>query len=448
MIGILPKGMSPLAFQDLIETGEGVVRRVVPAQKDPANPVLMPERSWEGKALIVPSVCRAGPRGPWQMWYVCHGVIPRRSILCYAESPDGRSWQRPELGLVEFAGSRANNIVLIEEVDQICVYRDETTPAAERYRMFLDTKKDRPNAGRIFTMLSADGLRWTLANPDIIPIRSDSLHPGLRDPYTGQWLCYHRPGYLVRTIARSESADGLVWQKAHEVLKPDLLDQLRGREHYGIAVFPYDGGFLGMLRVFDTRWDWNHTWIEAVVSRDGITWQRLADRTPLVGPGPEGSWDSGCITPGHALVPAEGGHWFYYDAWNGRHGPELGEPHARGAIGRAFIPFGRIMECVAQRQESTLTTYPLLLRGETLVLDHAAGAATLRASVRLPNGSVPEGFSAGDSTVLTGVSRRGLIGFAGGSLARFAGQPVQLILHLGRGARLFGMGIDEAVGSV
>ena len=32
--------------------------------------------------------------------------------LCYAESDDGIHWRKPELGLFEFGGSKANNIVV------------------------------------------------------------------------------------------------------------------------------------------------------------------------------------------------------------------------------------------------------------------------------------------------------------------------------------------------
>ena len=33
-------------------------------------------------------------------------------MTCYAESKDGIHWKKPELGLVEFNGSKANNIVM------------------------------------------------------------------------------------------------------------------------------------------------------------------------------------------------------------------------------------------------------------------------------------------------------------------------------------------------
>lgn len=69
---------------------------------------------------IRPTRC-SGPRGPYlygtvlrdgdllRMWYHCIGDRGYRN--CYATSIDGLSWQRPDVGLVEYAGSRSNSIV-------------------------------------------------------------------------------------------------------------------------------------------------------------------------------------------------------------------------------------------------------------------------------------------------------------------------------------------------
>jgi len=35
-------------------------------------------------------------------------------VVCYAESNDGIGWKRPKLGLVEFKGTKNNNIILSE----------------------------------------------------------------------------------------------------------------------------------------------------------------------------------------------------------------------------------------------------------------------------------------------------------------------------------------------
>ncbi len=96
---------------------------MVTADKHPANPVLRrgPEGAPDhGHAIMYGSVLRIG--GKFRMWYL--GMSQTRLAsgqapgywrpMCYAESDDGVQWTKPELGLVEFNGSKKNNICLIE----------------------------------------------------------------------------------------------------------------------------------------------------------------------------------------------------------------------------------------------------------------------------------------------------------------------------------------------
>ena len=103
--------------------------------------------------------------------------------MCYAESADGITWTRPDLGLVEIAGSRHNNACLIEGAphsltkidDFLCVLHDVDEPdVAKRYKAvfvahvpFADIQGGRARIGpqaenwqSLVTATSADGLRW------------------------------------------------------------------------------------------------------------------------------------------------------------------------------------------------------------------------------------------------------------------------------------------------
>ena len=48
---------------------------------------------------------------PFRMWYDAGFTGSERRSYGYAESDDGLTWRFPELGIVEIAGSRANNVV-------------------------------------------------------------------------------------------------------------------------------------------------------------------------------------------------------------------------------------------------------------------------------------------------------------------------------------------------
>src|ERR1051326_7717910 len=46
----------------------------------------------------------------WRMYYQTYNR-PQPSYFCMATSHDGLQWQRPNLGVVEYRGSKANNIL-------------------------------------------------------------------------------------------------------------------------------------------------------------------------------------------------------------------------------------------------------------------------------------------------------------------------------------------------
>ena len=78
---------------------------------------MVTDRPWEGNASHYRTVLKDGDR--YRMYFsglqydVRDGEMTHahERYLCYAESTDGVSWERPVLGLVEFDGSTKNNIV-------------------------------------------------------------------------------------------------------------------------------------------------------------------------------------------------------------------------------------------------------------------------------------------------------------------------------------------------
>ena len=54
----------------------------------------------------------------FKMWYSLHtrGQGDAASLLCYATSKDGVTWQKPELGIYEFRGTKQNNIVSTDKI--------------------------------------------------------------------------------------------------------------------------------------------------------------------------------------------------------------------------------------------------------------------------------------------------------------------------------------------
>ena len=68
-------------------------------------PVIKMEAPWEvrGQGLEIISVLAID--GKFRMWGRC------KAGPCIWESTDGRTWERPKMGLVEFNGSKENNLI-------------------------------------------------------------------------------------------------------------------------------------------------------------------------------------------------------------------------------------------------------------------------------------------------------------------------------------------------
>ena len=112
--------------------------------------------------------------GKYQLWYQAYAgkraqLKTHECVVCYAESVDGVTFTKPNLGLFDFNGEKTTNIVLIGSGlygDRYCnsVIVDVKEPdAAKRYKMlYYDWAKN--TKGEVIAGLhlafSPDGIRW------------------------------------------------------------------------------------------------------------------------------------------------------------------------------------------------------------------------------------------------------------------------------------------------
>ena len=187
----------------LVDSLDGVYRQL---HRPRAGEVAIQlDRPWEGLYLYDPSVMKDGSR--YRMWY--RGGGPSRPHLwAYAESADGIHWVKPELNLIEFKGSRKNNLVWPVPggiCSTLAIFKDPNpeTPPDERYKSICTGKE--PDAGHdrpvIYGLVSPDGLRWRmirerkLLQPPWEDGALDSHNIGLWDPGRGHYAIYARGWY-------------------------------------------------------------------------------------------------------------------------------------------------------------------------------------------------------------------------------------------------------------
>ena len=107
------------------------------------------------------TVIRVG--GELWMWYLGQGAGDKWfQRIHLAQSVDGYTWTKPNLGLVEYRGGRDNNLVDLPGAGHITacvVFYDPDDPLPER--RFKMAFEDRRYRARMAVAFSSDGLRWT-----------------------------------------------------------------------------------------------------------------------------------------------------------------------------------------------------------------------------------------------------------------------------------------------
>jgi len=100
------------------------------------------------------------------IWYEATSTLDgkyRGRRVCYATSRDGIHWEKPQLGIVEWQGSRDNNIVDVlggepRIAAHLILYDPEDPDPDRRYKMCFESGI---YDNKLAVAFSADGLRWT-----------------------------------------------------------------------------------------------------------------------------------------------------------------------------------------------------------------------------------------------------------------------------------------------
>ncbi|MXZ21309.1 MAG: hypothetical protein F4Y84_12030 [Caldilineaceae bacterium SB0665_bin_25] len=158
---------------------------------------------WEGNASGGFTVFE--DEGRYRMYYRGQNFVyggkelgtPGGKYICYAKSADGIHWEMPELGLVEFNGSKKNNILLdAGEIlnGMFSPFKDgnPACPAEARYKAFA--LMQRGHARGLWAYGSPDGIQWSRMSdgPVITKGLLDTQNLAFWDGERGEYRAYHR----------------------------------------------------------------------------------------------------------------------------------------------------------------------------------------------------------------------------------------------------------------
>lgn len=345
------------------------------AQKHPGNPVLRkgPKGTVDhGHAILYGTVIHDGKK--FRMWYLAMfeselvgGQAPGNwRPMCYAESDDGVAWIKPDLGLVEFNGSKRNNICLIEGKPESLtrvndflsvLYEPDDPDPDRRYKVayiahvpYEDIRGGMSGIGAkektpcvTVCATSADGLRWRVvgdrpadAGGERFEVTSlyrfgDFYYSAgqLLSPWT--WLPDGRDSGRVMMVYRSP--DFINWSKAKAFgfARPGQLTSVpvKGQQtHMGAGIWNRNNVLVGLYGIWQdglpaserppgaSHLLGTHVDLGLLISNDGIHYREPVPDFKVIQRGKPGEWDDVALLQGHAFVNRGDQTMIWYSHWD------------------------------------------------------------------------------------------------------------------------------------
>ncbi|MGV3664099.1 MAG: hypothetical protein ACO1TE_28260 [Prosthecobacter sp.] len=448
-----------------IQQAQNVSLQVQPAQR--RETVLRADQPWEKLMISFFLTVLEDEAGKLRMWYICRDA-ENQPNLAYAESTDGVTWVKPKLGLVDYHGSKDNNLMGISAVEGT-VFVDPKARTPEEKYVYLTRHKGKS----IYRYFSPDGLRWQRDAEPFSSLPSDTQTVTFWDERLGRYVLYLRgrkeheakPGAKdhLRTVIRATTADltqplrlDNVPKDAKErqafmrlggglptVLETDAADPA-GSDIYNISAQPYPldhRWYVGFPSFFQRltnpaspkATNYGRVEVQFVSSRDGIAWHRH-DRAPYAAPGLAGqnAEDANVIFMGTGMVVRGDEIWQYGTGYHSHHGDVAArKTRTDGVIQRHVQRVDGFVSLTFANEGGSCTTAPVKVEGRTLRLNVDTGAlGTLRVGLADAEGKPITGYEATQCEVLSMNSTHAVVAWKGrgSDVSALSGQSVRVML--------------------
>ena len=214
------------------------------------------DKPWEGNGcgyfVVLHDQKESVYRMYYHAWQIPTGLEPGGPLtIAYCESKDGIQWNRPNLGLCEFQGSKDNNILLDRMGDE---------SRCHDFSPFIDTNPDTKPEARykavgagyetqkgVWAYQSPDGIHWTPMAPAPVFNKGafDTQNIAFWSPTERKYILYYRifseVGFKgTRLINRAVSDDLLTWTDQGTISFPEGEGPQRLAQFYVNQIKPYD----------------------------------------------------------------------------------------------------------------------------------------------------------------------------------------------------------------
>ena len=427
----------------LIDSIDGVTLQL--GQPRDEGAVFQFDRSWEGPFCGYATVIKDGDR-----YLLYYRGLPEagadgsnRETTCVALSQDGINWTRPNLGLHEVDGSKANNVILAN-----------VAPVTHNFSPFLDTRPGCDPEQRfkglggnehsgLIAWTSPDGLHWTRLQeePVVTGGMFDSQNVAFYSESEGKYVCYLRTwtgsGYSgFRSVSRATSDDFVTWSdpvamdfgdgplehiytnQTHPYFRaPEVYVAIAARFMPGRQVISdADAARLGV----NPRYFKDCSDAVFMTSRGGESYDRTF-RQALIRPGIGlENWVSRSNYPALNIVETSPTEMSLYVNQN------YAQPTAE--LRRYSMRLDGLAAAQADHEGGTLLTKPLVFSGDQLSVNFATSAAGgIRVELQEPDGTPIPGYTLEDSIELIGNEIERDVAWKNGTdLSPLSGKPIRV----------------------
>ncbi len=412
----------------LIEQSKNITWKV--HRPVPQEVVLVTDEPWEGNTSAYFTVFQDGDR--FRIYYrgSHYDTETKRAahpeVTCYAESRDGIHWEKPRLGLFEFAGSTENNIVWMGPGSHNFTPFKDTNPACPpeaRYKALAGIKE---YGGGLQTLQSPDGIHWSRIQeaPIITEGAFDSQNLAFWDSHAQCYRAYWRIFKNgVRDIRTATSKDFVHWEPWQDLDYGDAP-----REHlYTNAILPYERA-AHILLGFPTRFLPATQQVEPtfMASRDGVHWKRWLDAViPLDAPKDREGNRSNYMAWGMLRLPNRPNEYSMYATEAYYTGPAA-------RLRRFTYRVDGFVSLHADGETAEVVTKCIVFSGRKLVLNFVTKPnGWIRVEVQDDSGKPISGMTLNDCDPLQGDAIQRVVTWKGNNdFSALAGKPIRIRMTL------------------
>ncbi len=405
------------------------------------GPILQAKEPWEGNHIHLSNgFMYDSDENVFKLWYGTddpqhnkekYPDLNATAQIAYAVSSDGLCWERPDLGVNQWNGSKKNNLICVppsagDGMTHNIIKDTQTQDPDKRYvalgverrprqaddpqQIWSHLNESLPLICGISLGYSADGVRWRReAGPPLMPIllMLDQVVLHGWDKQRCKWMLFIRArsetdvptvGWTkYRTLGVSFTDDLKEIPYPQLVLVPDEVDP-PSVQFDRVSTIEVPGGYVGLLVVLKGSSQQGYPMeVQLAFSRDGYLWDRPAGRKTYFPIGEPGQWDDRRIIPARMACVDD----TIYISYRGDCVGSDARP-ATSAIGMATLKRDRWAAIEPVADSGLLHTRATYFAQNFLKVNADASKGSLRAELLDALGNPVEGFSVAESDPFCG----------------------------------------------